>query len=96
MTEFNYYREYWSGHSRDGGMQDGDGFHYLRMSEDGKIHEAIEYYETLDGVEVVTPMPELVNVNWFKDLGYDSLDILDIVKEADFKRIKGLLTEKSG
>ncbi len=91
-----FYKEYWSGNSRDGGLMEGDGYHFIRMAEDGQILEAIEYYETMEGEEVVTPMPELVNVNWYRDLGYDSIETLDVVKESEFNRLKKILTEKSG
>lgn len=86
-----YTRESWSGDSRDGALVNGDGFHYFRMVEGGLILEAYEFYENEDGVEVVTPLPEMHNVNWIKDLGFEDLEALDRIEAKEFQRIKNLL-----
>ncbi len=83
-------KEYWTGDSRDGRLVNGDGYHYYRMNEDGLILEAYEFYESEDGREVVSPLPEMRNIDWFKDLGFESFDILDEVKEFEFSLIKGI------
>ncbi len=86
-----YAREYWTGDSRDGRLVNGDGYHYYRFSGSGLIIEAYEYYEHDDGTEVVSPLPEMQNVDWYKDLGFEDLDALDLITEADFSRIKSIL-----
>ena len=48
-SELMYAKEYWTGDSRDGCLVNGDGYHYFRMTKDGRILEAYEYYETEDG-----------------------------------------------
>lgn len=83
-----YAREYWTGDSRDGVLVNGDGYHYYRMTKSGKILEAYEYYETEDGREFVSPLPEMLNVHWIDDLGFEDFEALDIIKEFDFVRIK--------
>lgn len=94
--EFVYMREYWSGDSRDGCLVNGDGYHFYRMSADGFIFEAYEYYETEDGREVAAPLPEMQNVNWVKDLGFEDMEALDSVDENEFLRIRALTeTDKS-
>ena len=89
--EYIYTREYWSGDSRDGAIVNGDGYHYFRMRPGGKIVEAYELYENDDGTEVVTPLPEMQNIDWISDLGFDDLEALDDVKSSEFARIKELL-----
>ena len=89
-----YAREYWTGDSRDGAVVNGDGYHYYRMSQQGLIVEAYEFYETDDGIEVVSPLPEMQNVDWVKDLGFDDMDALDVIDEGEFSRIRELT--KSG
>lgn len=83
-------KEYWTGDSRDGRLVNGDGYHYYRMHDDGLILEAYEFYETDDGIEVVSPLPEMQNVNWKKDLGFEDWDVLDFIDEGEFFRIKEL------
>lgn len=85
-------REYWTGDSRDGRLINGDGYHYYRITETGIIKEAYEYYEHDDGTEVVSPLPEMQNVDWYNDLGFEDLDALDMVTESDFSRIKAIMT----
>ncbi|MGE0173153.1 MAG: hypothetical protein AB7T49_10220 [Oligoflexales bacterium] len=87
-------KEYWTGDSRDGRMVNGDGYHYYQMSRTGKIIEAYEFYEHEDGTEVVSTLPEMLNVNWITDLGFQDLDVLDIVPESEFDRIRTLLNNK--
>lgn len=84
-----YAREYWNGDSRDGNLVNGDGYHYYSMTKGGKILEAYEFYETEDGSTVVSPMPEMRNVNWFEDLGFPDMELLDIIREDEFSRIRG-------
>lgn len=81
-------KEYWIGDSRDGNLVNGEGFHYYRMLKSGRILEAYEFYEREDGTEVVSPLPEMKGVDWIKDLGFEDLDILDIVPENEYERIK--------
>lgn len=81
-------REYWTGDSRDGVLVNGDGYHYYRMTKEGKILEAYEYYETEDGREFVSPLPEMLNIHWIDDLGFEDFEALDTIKEFDFQRIK--------
>ena len=85
-----HYREYWSGDSRDGALVDGDGYHYFAMTSGGDIVKAYEYYETDDGIEVASALPEMLKVNWFKDLGFDDLETLDAVAETEFDYIEEL------
>ena len=81
-------KEYWSGDSRDGVIVNGDGFHYFRMQPSGLILEAYEVYESEEGEEIVTPLPEMHHVNWIQDLGFEDLDALDLVEEGEFLEIK--------
>jgi hypothetical protein len=84
-------KEYWTGDSRDGSLVNGDGCHYFRMQAEGMILEAFELYESDEGDEVVTPMPEMKNIGWILDLGFDDLEALEMIEEREFKRIKRLL-----
>jgi hypothetical protein len=88
----NFAREYWTGDSRDGRMVNGDGYHYYRLNPDGLITEAYEFYEHEDGTEVVSPLPEMQNINWYADLGFEDTEALDTVSENEFQRIKGLIS----
>jgi hypothetical protein len=88
-------KEYWTGDSRDGAIVNGDGYHYYRMSNGGKIVEAYEFYETDDGIEVVSPLPEMQNVDWKQDLGFEDMDALDTIEETEFDRIRELTQLKS-
>jgi hypothetical protein len=93
MTEkMLFKREYWSGDSKDGMIINGDGYHFFCMDEQGKIIDAYELYETEEGDEVVTPLPEMHRVNWIKDLGFKDFEILDSIDEKEFIRIKKMLT----
>ena len=58
------------------------------MDKAGNILEAYELYETEEGDEVVTPLPEMHHVNWIKDLGFDDFELLDIIDEKEFFDIK--------
>lgn len=90
--QFIFRREYWNGDSRDGIMVNGDGYHFFKMEPKGKIIEAYEIYEREDGEEIVTPLPEMHNVNWIDDLGFDDLnEVLDSVEEYEFLRVKDIL-----
>jgi hypothetical protein len=60
------------------------------MSPDGLIMEAYEFYETDDGVEVASPLPEMQNVDWKKDLGFEDMEALDLIDEGEFRRIQEL------
>lgn len=88
-------KEYWTGDSRDGQVVNGDGYHYYEMSEEGLILDAYEFYETEDGTEVASPLPEMKNISWMKDLGFEDWEVLDIVKKFEFERIKRLTRESS-
>jgi hypothetical protein len=83
-------REYWTGDSRDGALVNGDGYHYYRMTTSGKILEAYECYELDDGRECANPLPEMLNVNWIEDLGFEDFEALDMIKETEFSRIKDI------
>jgi hypothetical protein len=93
MTErFVFAKEYWTGDSRDGSLVNGDGCHYYRMDpKGGTILEAFEMYESDEGDEVVTPMPEMKNIAWITDLGFDDLEALEMIEEREFRRVKRLL-----
>jgi hypothetical protein len=89
VTEEEFYaKEYWNGDSRDGVLVNGDGYHYYRMTKSGKILEAYEYYETEDGQECVCPLPEMMQIHWLEDLGFEDFDALDIIKEFEFMSVK--------
>ena len=88
-----YAKEYWTGDSRDGRVVNGDGYHYYRMADEGLILEAYEFYETEDGLEVVSPLPEMHNVGWKKDLGFEDWEALDIIEEREFERIRELRSQ---
>jgi hypothetical protein len=90
QTEVIFTKEYWTGDSRDGAVVNGDGYHYYRMSRQGLIMEAYEFYETDDGLEVASPLPEMQNVDWMNDLGFEDLDALDVIDENEFSRIREL------
>lgn len=87
MTEnFTFRKEYWSGDSRDGSLVNGDGYHYFKIRTDGLIIEAFEVYESEEGDKVISPMPEMKNVNWLVDLGFDDFDALDEVEEFEYRQ----------
>jgi len=87
---FLFAREYWTGDSRDGALVNGDGYHYYRMSPAGLIFEAYEVYESDDGKEIAAPLPEMHNVDWREDLGFEDLEALDVIQEDEFLRVRGL------
>lgn len=89
-SEFIYMREYWTGDSRDGNLINGDGYHYYRMSKEGKIFEAYEWYEQDDGSAVVSPLPEMKNVDWIEDLGFTDMEVLDQITRSKFEEIQKL------
>ncbi len=68
----------------------GDGYHYYRMSPEGLIFEAYEVYEKEDGEEVVSPLPEMILVDWIRDLGFKDFEILDPISENEFDRIRSI------
>lgn len=84
-------KEYWTGDSRDGHVVNGDGYHYYEMQEDGKILDAYEVYERDDGIEVVSPLPEMKNISWMEDLGFEDWEVLDVIKRQEFERVKALI-----
>ena len=84
-------REYWTGDSRDGQYTNGDGYHYFEMKGTGVIIKALEYYETEDGEERTTEVPELVGINWFEFFGFEDDELLEDVPEHEFAYIEGLL-----
>ena len=88
--ELVFAREYWTGASRDGVLEEGDGYHYYRMTKAGKILEAYECYELEDGRECAAPLPEMLNVHWIEDLGFEDFEALDMIKEIEFSRIKDI------
>lgn len=90
-VEFMYAKEYWTGDSRDGKMVDGDGYHYYKMSLEGTILEAFECYELDDGQVVISPVPEMKNVNWINDLGFEDFDVLEKISQNEFEDIKQML-----
>ena len=90
INDVQYFKEYWSGDSRDGRLVNGDGYHFYKMSNEGAILEAFEVYELEDGTEVASELPEMLNINWFNDLGFEDLETLDKVPEGDFKRVSDL------
>ncbi|MFK7873520.1 MAG: hypothetical protein AB8C84_10230 [Oligoflexales bacterium] len=88
--KYVFARESWSGDSRDGIVINGDGYHYFKIEKPAFITEAYELYENEDGEEVVTPLPEMQQVDWMKDLGFDDLEALDMIEEYAFERIRNL------
>ena len=88
-------REYWTGDSRDGHVINGDGYHYYEITKKGKILDAYEYYEKEDGTSVVSPLPEMLNIDWIKDLGFEDLEVLDIIDESEYDSIKEQLAAVS-
>ncbi len=88
ISDVMFAKEYWTGDSRDGRLVNGDGYHYYQITRDGKILDAYEYYEKDDGTYVVSPLPEMRNVHWIQDLGFDDLEVLDVIPEFEFLRIK--------
>ena len=87
-AELMYAREYWTGDSRDGYLVNGDGYHYYKMSKQGKILEAYEYYENDDGSIIVSPLPEMKNVHWIDDLGFEDMEVLEQISQTEFESVK--------
>lgn len=94
QSEFKFAKEYWTGDSRDGRLENGDGYHFYRMTPNGFIYEAYEVYEREDGTQVVSPLPEMQNVDWIKDLGFEDFEALDSISEREFEDIKGMLARQ--
>ncbi len=88
VDDIVFAKEYWFGDSRDGHIVNGDGYHYYQLTKHGKILEAYEYYEKDDGTSVVSPLPEMLNIDWIKDLGFDDLEVLDFISEHEYQHIK--------
>lgn len=93
--EVLFVKEYWFGDSRDGHVVNGDGYHYYQMTKHGKILEAYEYYEKDDGTSVVSPLPEMLNIGWIEDLGFDDLEVLDMISESEYLFIKEMTGQMS-
>lgn len=91
-----YAREQWFGDSRDGVVTSGEGWHYFRMIKPGKILEAYEVYETDDGEEVITVLPDLIEVDWINDLGFEDLEALELVDKRVFERVRKNNPSKMG
>ena len=87
-SEVVFAKEYWTGDSRDGHLVNGDGYHYYQITKQGRILEAYEYYEKDDGTSVVSPLPEMLNIGWIDDLGFDDLEVLDFIDEVEYEHIK--------
>jgi hypothetical protein len=88
MQDNFYTREQWYGDSRDGVIMAGEGWHYFRMTKPGTILEAFEVYETEDGEEIVTPLPDMEQVDWLADLGFEDLEALEKIEKRSFDRIR--------
>ncbi len=86
--EILFAKEYWTGDSRDGRLVNGDGYHYYQITSDGRILDAYEYYEKEDGSVVVSPLPEMKNIHWIEDMGFEDLEVLDFIKESEYLRVK--------
>ena len=87
-----YAREYWNGDSRDGQYMNGDGYHYFELQPDGTVLRAYEYYETDDGDERVSELPELIGIRWYEFFGFSEEDeLLEPVSEFDFHMISELV-----
>ena len=93
QNEIVFAREYWTGDSRDGHLVNGDGYHYYQITKKGRILDAYEYYEKEDGTYVVSPLPEMLNIDWIEDLGFDDLEVLDFIDESEFESIKHMTHE---
>lgn len=91
VSDLCFRKEYWMGNSRDGAIKNGEGYHYYKMSPSGTILEAYEMYETDDGDQIVSPLPEMLNINWTNDLGFLDLEILDDISEYEFQSMKELV-----
>lgn len=83
-TDTLFRKEYWLGNSRDGVIKNGEGYHFFKMTADGTIVEAFEVYEQDDGEPVVSPLPEMVQVNWLADLGFEDWEVLEDISEHEY------------
>ena len=83
-------REFWNGDSKDGQYLNGEGYHYFEMKGQGNIQKAFEYYETDEGEEKVTPIPELIGINWFQFFGFEDDELLEKVSENYFYSIENM------
>jgi hypothetical protein len=90
---YTFAREIWHGDSRDGALEDDSGFHYFKMNAQ-LIVEAYEYYQLDDGTEVVSPLPEMRNIDWIEDLGFEDFSTLEMIDEDHFSHIKTHLQKK--
>lgn len=90
-----YCREYWSGDSRDGQYLNSDGYHYFEMSGDGNILKAFEYYETDEGEEHSTYIPELVGLNWFSFFGFEDEELLEVIPAHEFHYVEQLVKKNT-
>jgi len=86
-----YCKEYWFGDSYDGQYSNGEGYHYFEMQGAGTILKAYEYYETDDGQECVTPLPDFIGLNWFTYFGYEDDELLEPIAEYQFTRMENLV-----
>ncbi len=89
-----YCREAWFGDSRDGQLVNGDGYHYFQMRGSGIIEKAIEWYETEDGEEHTTDVPELTGINWFEFFGYEDDELLESIPAHEFAYVEQLAANK--
>ncbi len=83
-------REPWFGDSRDGQFVNGEGYHYFQMKGEGVIEKALEWYESDDGEEHATEIPELIGLNWFEFFGYEDDEILENVPPHEFSYIENM------
>lgn len=90
VLKITYAKEYWTGDSRDGVLVNGDGYHFYQMKGPGLIVEAYEMYETDDGQEIASPLPEMKNVDWIGDLGFAEGEALEPLSEDEFERVRSL------
>jgi len=88
--EVRLFREFWNGDSRDGKLVGGDGWHYFAMTPEGEILDAYEFYETDDGTEVISPLPEMKGVHWINDLGFEDFESLEPVDDLEFAEVREL------
>jgi hypothetical protein len=64
------------------------------MRGNGNIVRAYEYYETDDGEERSTELPELVGLNWFTFFGFEDDEILEMIPPHEFFHLETLLKAK--
>ena len=83
-----YAREYWTGDSRDGQLVNGDGYHYFRLKKDGTILKRMNITKLKMELAFSSLLPEMKNVGWIKDLGFDDFEVLETIGDRDFNFIK--------